>query len=297
MKSLNMNALFLYVLLYLAGCSPQKKQLPITDQFLKGTRLAELKEKKLKEVSGLAASIGNPGLLWTHNDSGNDAEVYLIDLETNIKQTFLLENVDNRDWEDITVGPGPDPGKNYVYVAEIGDNAAAHAYKFVYRFEEPIYTPGESKVNITVFDTIKFQLPDSKRDTEALLIDPKTRDLYIISKYSDPVYIYQLKYPYSTKETITATKVGALQMTKIVAGDISGDGNEVLLKNYEHIYYWKNDGTKSMAQLLLETPHEVPYEVEPQGEALTWSSDNMGFYTLSEKDKDKKSFLYFYQRK
>jgi len=42
---------------------------------------------------------------------------------------------------------------------------------------------------------------------------------------------------------------------------------------------------------------EVPYEEEPQGEALTWTKDGSGFYTLSEKSKGKESFLYFYSLK
>ena len=119
-------------------------------------------------------------MLWTHNDSGNDAEVYLIDMEAKIRQTFILAGVDNRDWEDISIGPGPDSSKQYLYVADIGDNLAVHDKKYIYRFEEPVFTDsgtaGEVKLTITNFDTIVFSLSDEKRDTEspALLI-PKPK--------------------------------------------------------------------------------------------------------------------------
>ncbi len=286
------------------SCSQKKHKkggIPLSEVFMKGKRLAELEPKKLNEVSGLAASRNNKGLLWTHNDSGNDAEVYLIDMDTRIKQTYVLEGADNRDWEDIGIGPGPDPSKHYLYVGDIGDNLAIHPNKYVYRFEEPVFSAsdksGEKKIRITKFDTIVFRLSDAKRDTEALLIDPKTKDLYVISKYSEPVYIYQIKYPYATGETLTANKVGSLELNTITSAAFSSDGDEILIKNYRHIYYWKNDGKTSVLELLKQPPAEVPYEAEPQGEAITWSSDDSGFYTLSEKDKDKKSFLYFYQRK
>lgn len=46
-------------------------------QFERGKRLSELTDEKLKEVSGLAASVRNPGFLWTLTDSGNEAKYTL----------------------------------------------------------------------------------------------------------------------------------------------------------------------------------------------------------------------------
>ena len=142
-----------------------------------------------------------------------------------------------------------------------------------------------------------FQLPDKKKDTEAVLLDPLTKDLYIISKREEPVHVYELKYPYSTKDTLTATEVAALPLTQIVAADFSNDGSSILMKNYEHIYYWNNRGGKSIAEWLKEKFKEIPYEMEPQGEAISWARDGSGFYTISEKNKGYDSFLYFYKRR
>src|ERR1044071_2417295 len=77
-------------------------------------------DEKLPEASGLSWSVANPGSLWSINDSGNAAEVYLIDTTAHIKLTCKLK-VENRDWEEVMVGPGPIDGKSYVYVGEIGD--------------------------------------------------------------------------------------------------------------------------------------------------------------------------------
>ena len=291
------NVLVLFVLLLLASCTTKKASSGLSQEFLKGKRLAELTGKKLDEVSGLASSINNPGLLWAHNDSGNDAEIFLIDQKLDIKQTYILQDIKNRDWEDIAVGPGPDSTKNYIYVAEIGDNDASSQLKYIYRFEEPILDSTEGKIPVTIFDTITFQLSGSRKDTEALLIDPQTKDLYIISKREEPVHIYQLKYPHAIGDTLTAVQVGSLPLTQIVAGNISVDGTEILMKNYNHIYYWKNASYKPVLELLKEIPQEIPYEAEPQGESIAWAIDKSGFYTISEKNKEKKSYLYFYQRR
>src|SRR5690606_15194616 len=158
---------FLPFLILVAFACNDKKSLPAnTDLFLPGRPLAELKADELEEVSGLAASVANRGYLWTHNDSGNPAEVYLIDEELEIALKCTLEGVKNRDWEDIAVGPGPDPSKRYVYVAEIGDNDAQYDYKYIYRFAEPSLTSVSGDIVITEFDTIVFRLEDGAKDTE-----------------------------------------------------------------------------------------------------------------------------------
>jgi hypothetical protein len=271
----------------------------MTDEFLAGKRLAELKGTTLKEISGLAASKNNKGLLWAINDSGNGAEIFLLDENLDIKLTCTLGNAHNRDWEDMTVGPGPEAGKTYVYVGDIGDNEGQFKEKYIYRFEEPTWTGDTEEFQITDFDTITFELPDGRKDTETLFIDPKKKDLYIISKRESPVYLYKLSYPQSAHGKMIAEEIMSLPFTKIVSGAMSNNGSELLIKDYDHIYFWSNTDSRAWAEALKQQPREVPYEKEPQGESITWATDDSGFYTISEKQggkKAKKSYLYFYQR-
>ncbi len=289
--------LIIFTLALHTGCAQKGPLYTKAIEFLPGERLAELKTSTLKEVSDLAASVNNPGMLWAHNDSGNGADVYLVDKNLKIQLTCKLKNADNRDWEDMAVGPGPDPDKTYIYMGDIGDNNARYPYKYIYRFEEPVLKPGEEELEITAFDTICFQLPDRKKDTETLFIDPQSRDLYIVSKREKPVVLYTLRYPYSTSDTLTAESVMTLPLKEIVAGDFSADGKNILLKNYEHIYWWAVPEYKPVTAIFQEQPKEVPYKEEYQGESIAWARDGSGFYTISEKGGGEKSYLYFYKRK
>lgn len=289
---LSISALFII----LAGCSSRPVLENPSEDFLPGKRLAELTNKKLKEVSGIAASVNNPGYIWAHNDSQNGTEVFLVDTHLKIALTCKLAGVENRDWEDIAVGPGPIDGKNYVYVGEIGDNDGKYRFKRVYRFEEPVLDETTKSINVVSFDTIIFRLP-KKKDTETLLIDPTNKNLYVVSKRENPVHLYELQYPYSTRDTLNAKEVLSLPLTQIVSGDISPDGKQVLLKSYEFVYYWSNPSGKPLLELLKEKPEEVPYEEEPQGESITWATDGSGFYTLSEQNIAADTYLYFYERK
>jgi hypothetical protein len=288
--------LLVLVLVASVACSQKKSTQGTSDIFLEGKRLAEVTDKRLEEASGLAASANNPGLLWTLNDSGNKAEIFLIDEKTEIRLTCVLKNILNRDWEDVAVGPGPENGKNYLYVADIGDNLAMFPYKRVYRFEEPVVS-GNTQITIENFDTITFRLPGEEiKDTESLMINPVDRNLYVVSKREEPVYVYELKYPYATQDTLTATKLISLPFTQIVAADFSADGKSLLMKNYRQVFYWEI-GSRELSEALKDRPQFINYKEEPQGEAITFSRDGSGFYTISEMVKGTKSYLYYYPRK
>ena len=107
--------------------------------------------------------------------------------------TCKLKNAVNRDWEDITIGPGPEEGVNYLYVADIGDNDAVYPYKIVYRIKEPELS--EKKIEIEDIDKLVFKLPDGTRDSEAIMVDPITHYFYIISKREKSVRLYEIKFP------------------------------------------------------------------------------------------------------
>jgi hypothetical protein len=248
---------------------------------------------QLKEASGLVASIENPGKLWTVNDNGNKPEVFLIDGHGRIDLVYTLEKAWNRDWEDIAIGAGPQPGKNYLYVADIGDNKSKHEVEFVYRFPEPKGSTEEKQI-IKDYEILIFKLPDNSRDAETLIIDPKTNDLFIVSKREDSVRVYQALYPFAG-DTVLLSLVCKLAFKSIVGGSISADGSEVLLKSYKQIFYWKRS-SQTIPQLLIQPPVVLTYEPEFQGEGIAWSRDNTGFYTLSESGVVKAQ-LKFYRRK
>lgn len=290
------NSFFLACLILLGSGCKQNVISQTDSSFEKGKRLSELTDKRLKESSGLAASVRNAGLLWTHNDSGNDANIFLIDENLRIKLTVTLEGIENRDWEDIAVGPGPDSTKTYVYVGDIGDNDSAYPEKLIYRFAEPTVGPDQN-ISISEFDTFRFKLEDGSKDTESLLIDHTTKNLYVVSKREHPVWVYEIVQPQNTTETITAKKVMSLPFKEIVAGDCFSKNGDILMKNYNNIYYWRNAEKKGVISLLKDAPLEIPYEKEPQGEAIAWATDGSGFYTLSEKKKKEPSYLYFYSKK
>lgn len=274
------------------GCSPPgpRTDLPVS-LFERGVRLGKV-DLKLREASGLVASVANPGMLWTHNDSRNPSEIFLIDDDANIIMACTLP-VKNRDWEDIAIGRGPDSTRSYIYLGEIGDNQSSYPTKIIYIFEEPV-ADAEFK-DITVLDTLHITLGDGNRDTETLMIDPLTNDIIIVSKWETPVRFYRVDYPFEA-DTLVARKTAEIDLTEVTAGNISRDGKEVLLRSYNAIFYWRRTDDTALEELVTTEPMMIPYVPEFQGEAIAWSLDGNGFYTLSESRKDRRAHLMFYKR-
>ena len=287
---------FILLSFFLVSCFEKRSSTGGSDVFLPAQRLAELTNGKLEEISGIASSTTNPGYLWAHNDSGNPAVVYLLNEALEIKLECRLEGVKNRDWEDMAVGPGPEKGKRYVYVADIGDNNARRNVKQIYRFEEPVASEQSGKMTIRDFDTITFTLEDGKKDTESIMIHPETNDIYLVSKREKPVYVYQLRSPFNTGDTLVARRVLSLPLTQIVSAAFSPGGGEIVMKNYDEIYYWQVQN-ESVEDALRKQPQLLSYTEEPQGESIAFNLDGSGFYTLSEKIRGEKTFLYYYPRK
>lgn len=280
----------LLILLMLVGACKSRKQ--IDGPFAEGVAQGVNTNKDLEEASGLVASRRYPGMLWTHNDSGHPPELFLLDTLGVTRRTFRIIGAENRDWEDITLGPGRD-SINYIYVADIGDNNAKHKIKFIYCVEEPsAHQEGE----LTVVDTLLVRLADKKRDTETLMVDPISHNLYLVSKREDNVSLYEVKFPFAA-DTLLAEPVLTLPIRGVVAGDISPDGREILLKTYDNIYYWRRLAGQSVADALQAPAIELAYIPEPQGESIAWAVDGSGFYTLGENAKGERSKLFFYARK
>lgn len=281
------------MLLAIAACACSSKKVQYSNLFSKGEPMGQV-TKRLEEASGLVESFAHPGHFWTLNDSGHPAEVFLIDNKAQIQLVCKLKGVENRDFEDIAIGSGPAEGTQYIYVADIGDNLEKFPVKLIYRFAEPkTYTKGE--VTITEFDTLKIKLEDKIRDTEAVFVDPIAQDLYLISKREDSVRLYQVRFPY-VEDTLLAKPIAILPFHKIVAASITADGKEMLLKDYERVYYWKNEKRIDIAKLLLTKPTLLAYDRERQGEAICWGNNGKGYYTLSEAVRGEMGALLFYKR-
>lgn len=248
----------------------------------------------IDEASGIAESKANSGYLWVEQDSGNPNDVALLSQTGQLLKKVNIRSAVNRDWEDMTLGNGPITGTSYLYIAETGDNNKVYSQYSIIRFPEP----SANIDTVTTWDELKFIYPDGSHDAEAILVDNNSKDIYIITK-TDPVSrIYKLPYPQSISSVSTVTYIGSLPFSGVTSAASSVSGDELLIKTYTSLSYWKRNKNESIEDALKRVPVSLNYQVEPQGEAVCFKNDNSGFYTLSERPSIISTVnLNFYQRK
>jgi hypothetical protein len=276
----------------LNGESPARK-LTCPD-FHKGRKLGNVANSYLAEASGLAVSHKNPSVLWSHNDSGGTAQLFAMTEDGRDLGTYHLAKTKLEDWEDLALGPAEEPGEWYIYIGDIGTNTKPRTRVSVYRIREPKVMldqePEKHKVkDITRFD---FNYPDQgNHDAETLMVDPRSGDLYIVTKPHDSTpTVYRAKAPLVPKTTqvleevekLTVFDQGKRRSTLVTAGDISPDGSQILIRTYTSAYLWLRSPGESVADSLKREPCPVPLANEPHGETIAFSADGKAYFTVSE---------------
>lgn len=247
-----------------------------------------LKSAALDEVSGVVC--GSEGILYVHNDSGDSSRFYAISPDGELLATMNFSGDPKKgklgveDCEDIAIGPGPE-GKSYIYLGDIGDNGGNRGYVTVYRFLEPVGQRGVIQIGSSA---LHLKYPNGPQDAEAMMVDAVSRELIIVSKRQDTVGIYSAPIDFRDGDTVVLKKRGGLFLggtqpgRLVVAADISRDGSQVLIKSYAGVYHWRRKGQEPICETLRRRPVQLPYQMEPQGEAIGFNVDGRGYYCISE---------------
>jgi hypothetical protein len=263
-------------------------------------KLATIANPSVTESSGLTASRTLPGAYWTHNDSGDGPFIYAFNTRGESLAVFRVTGANARDWEDIASGPGPQPNRPYLYIGDIGDNNAKRADIVIYRIPEPdLKTANKNSSKTRPIATenaeaIRLVYPDGKHDAEALLVDPSTGNLYLVTKvvFANPV-VYEAAAPLSAARTITMKRLGEVRVPSLFGGAITGgsvspDGRRVALCDYFQGYELVLPASSgNFNDIWKQTMTGFDLGKRKQGESIAYRLDGNALLATSEgKDTD-----------
>ncbi|WP_030787774.1 hypothetical protein [Streptomyces sp. NRRL S-920] len=221
-----------------------------------------IKDPRIVESSGLAASRAHPGIYWTHNDQDKGAFLYAVDSRTGkTVATVTMTGVGApRDVEAISVG-----ADGNLYVGDIGDNlGGTWSNVWIYKLPEP-KTLKDQTVRATQY-VVKYA--DGARDAEALMVHPKTGRIYIADKKEEGGSLYEGPAEMSASRTNVFKRVAATDLW-VTDGAFSPDGRQLALRGYFGgvSYAWKGEGRKPAREGRLSVP------IQRQGESVTYTPD------------------------
>lgn len=245
---------------------------------------------EIVEASGIAASRTSDGILWVHNDSGDEPRIFALDLDGTHRGIYQLVAAEAEDWEDIALGPGPDPDLDYLYIGDIG--SAGNLPIRIYRLPEPMVplNSGDGITLVTDYEVFELTYPgNDKPDAETLMVDPLSGDLYIVTKTGDISQVFRKAAPHADGDEALLEEVATIDFESFpgnhqaTGGDISADGTLTVIRTYSHAFVWlRAEGTSIASALEAEPCLTIDLVDEPQGEAIAFTSDGTGLITVSE---------------
>jgi hypothetical protein len=187
-------------------------------------QITNFKEKfdlpdETKETSGL---LFLDGKIITHNDSGNNANLFEIDsLSGNLLRTISISNATNIDWEDIT------EDENHIYIADIGNNNGNRTDLKIYKIIK-----SDFKKNTSVSaEIISFSYEDqtdfdnkpnaSNFDAESIVIFDNSILIFTKNWADLKTNVYQI--PLTTGNYV-AKKISSANIEGLITGGVYNDG-------------------------------------------------------------------------
>jgi hypothetical protein len=245
----------------------------------------------LAEISGMASSRANEGVLWMHDDAGAAAEIHAIGQDGASLGTFNVPDADNQDWEDVAVGPCGDELQvcSCLYVGDIGDNDRTRAEVVIYRIPE--FTVEGAGSDAPPAEALWFQYPDGPHDAEAMVVDPYTGRVVVFTKEPDgPTFAWTFPdvpaEPADQDDPAELVLFATLDLeessaeeTLVTGASLSPDGRRLVLRTDQDLLLYEG---ADLETALAVDPVRLPVPEGGDAEAVAFSVDGVSLYVAGE---------------
>ncbi len=273
----------------LAACSSEETSdatLPAIEEFTINAPL-------LTESSGIARSQREPGLFWSHNDSGGPAAAYAFDARGEYRGQLTVTGAINLDWEDMS--SFSEDGQPRLLIADIGDNNAFRPLLTLYVVAEPAMPTGQvTEARALPLRTLLVLYPDGPRDCESIAVDSAEGAIYLLSKRDPLPRLYRVPLN-PLVPVVVATALGDTQVPRAPAGhenpqryewvtsmDINSDATALAAITESQLHVYRREAGEPWIAAMQRPPlsHDLPnYK---QIEAVTWAQEGDAVYITSE---------------
>ncbi|HSX61648.1 MAG TPA: hypothetical protein VLF18_15715 [Tahibacter sp.] len=261
--------------------------------------VALVRDGRLGEISGMAASPQTTGRFWVHNDSGSPADAFAIDTTGRVQAQLRVTGVKPVDWEDMAAFALD--GRSWLLLADTGDNGGVRKRVELVVVEEPVIAADAHELSLKTAPAwrIAFRYADEPHDVEAVGIDVPGETVLLLTKRTTPLQIWSLPLrPGKDAETI-ATPVGTLQPAdellptvdferRLMPGrptalSISRDARRAAVLTYNSVWIYDRAAGESWAHAFARRPRAFPIALLAQAEAIAFGADNDTVYVTGER--------------
>ncbi len=238
-----------------------------------------------------------PGVYWTLNDSGNDADIFAIDEQGASRGIFPVDNARNVDWETMQLGPDG-AGGFALYIGDVGDNDESRRESAIYRFPEPepMAAGTRNQESRTArAEAFRITFPNGPRNTEAMLVHPTTGEIVFITKDErGRSEVYRVPTPLDSRRPTALQLVGRLDLSRLGArgelvtdASVSPDAQHVVVRTYTSgLEYDLAAGAPLVSLWGQGSPSPRLFKLDDggHGEGVTYRPDGQSIVTVIEDD-------------
>ena len=262
------------------------------------------------EMSGI---VGNPldGSFWVHNDSGDAPRLFALDdtgrlrIPANLSREYhgeetrpgalpwpgvLIENADNRDWEDVA-----SDGAN-LYIADLGNNMNIRRdlgiYVVPWAALDATQTASATRF-IPVHYPEQTEFPPLERhfDSESLFFADGS--LYVISKHREPfpsqrmqpgANLYRLDSQSESESNALTLIDHHPELTAATAAELSPGGQTLAVLSYTAIWLFERPGEGVGWLSAPSRKLELDTDAARQVEAIAWLDAETLIVTNEQRD-------------
>ncbi len=287
-------------LLSASGAAPARAlEDGVCSAWVRAEEVGDIQNAQLVETSGMASSHIYEDILWFHNDSGGAEALYAAETDGSYRGSFSVLGVQNRDWEDLDIGPCGGEGEpcSCLYIGDIGDNEATQDQQVIYRVPEPEVPDGSVGGQINDIEEIWFRYPDGSHDAEALVVHPWTGETLVVTKAGDDGVTAVFAFPDAplaaapSGSPITLELVAEFDLRnlgadeeKVTAASVSARGTRLLLRTDDDLLLFEVPESGELRDAFDASPSILPAPEDDDGEAVAFAADSRSIYLVSEGD-------------
>ncbi|HET6679839.1 MAG TPA: hypothetical protein VFG84_01450 [Gemmatimonadaceae bacterium] len=266
--------------------------------------------KEMKEASSAAASVAQPGVVFTINDSGHDPWLFALDSTGADRGVWSVNGATNRDWEALALGAcanaddtsGMEAGvPRCIYIGDVGDNDAKHASLTLYRVREPAVLP-PGRTGTLDAERVTFRYSDGRHDVEAMYVAADGAVFFITKRplkdaagRARPALIFRLPLAAWSGGAVAIAELvdslpivpGSAPRRMITDAALAPDRRRLVVRTYRQLFTFAIDAETGLPRA------DVPPGVcnvraldEKQGEGVTWWNSGRSLLLVSEGRKE-----------
>lgn len=229
-------------------------------------------DPRITESSSLVPSRLHAGVLWTANDSGDTSRIYAIGKNGTTVASYAVAGAAARDWE--AMAPTVDAqGRPALLIGDIGDNSGIRTNGILLHLVTEPTTLSRSDDRPLTGPAYRLRYPDGPHDAEALAVDPRSHQVFVITKGLFGGSIYAAPKNLDPSGPNELTRVGGAPPV-ITDAAVLPDGRWIL-RDYSDAIVLRADHSVAKRLRLPDQPQGESIAVTDSGAAILVGSEGV----------------------